>query len=264
MGAHFIIPNSPEITEQPLQIVNYDEVVPSLDEHGDVVFEKDKVTVMLTGLSGHTQSGKRFPADPTWLSPWQLETMGELTHDICDFLSLQYEDSSAPLSIEECKEISLTGTTFQVQEHNVPYTWGDISDFDYSIFHSYILKPNTFFSNTTFEFPSRKNIFSASEKININLTFGLKVKHIQLERLIRCSNNDRVLWMPVANEDVRSEVNFNFEKQLYDSGPNLDGTHYFRAKVYGEEGNLIGWDVTTIYLEEYEKNSPTMTPSQCY
>lgn len=263
LGAHFVIPQSPSLSEWPLQLTRYDDAVPQLDTNGELSLSTEKVTIMLTGLSGKMVSGIRTPASPSWLSPWQLQRMGELVRDICDMLVLEYEDSDNPLSRGECMEISNTGTGFSYQKMDEPFYWGAISDFDPSIFTSYIFHSDQFSGKTVFEYPLKKQIFSKNEPISLNLTFGLRAKSIHFEQLVRCKENNRVLWTTSSQEQVRSKVNFLFEKQVYDAGPNYNGTHYIRAKVYGESGELIGWDLATVYLSDYEESSQNLGPDDC-
>ena len=263
LGAHFVIPQNPSFSEWPLQLARYNDAVPQLSADGKIDLSTDKVIIMLTGLSGRMVAGVRTPASPSWLSPWQLQRMGELVRDICDMLVIEYEDSDSPLSRGECMEISTTGTGFSYQKMDQPFYWGAISDFDPSIFTSYIFHSDQFSGKTVFEYPLKKQIFSKDEPVSLNLTFGLRAKSLHFEHLVRCKENNRVLWTTSSQEQVRSKVNFLFEKRIYDAGPNLNGTHYIRAKVYGESGELIGWDLATVYLSDYEETSQSLGPDAC-
>ena len=263
LGAHFVIPQKESLSKWPLQLARYDDSVPQLTPDGTMELSSDKVIIMLTGLSGRMVSGIRTPASPSWLSPWQLQRMGELVQDICDMLVIEYEDSDNPLSRGECMEIGNGGTGFNYQKMGEPFYWGSISDFDPSIFTSYIFRSDQFSGKTIFEYPLKKQIFSKDEPISLNLTFGLRAKNIHFEHLVRCKENNRVLWTTSSQEQVRSQVNFLFEKRIYDAGPNYNGTHYIRAKVYGENGELIGWDLATVYLSDYEQTSQGLAPDAC-
>ncbi|NRA44130.1 MAG: hypothetical protein HRU09_04130 [Oligoflexales bacterium] len=263
LGAHFIIPQKESLSKWPLQLARYDDSVPQMSADGNIDLSTDKVIIMLTGLSGRMVSGIRTPASPSWLTPWQLQRMGELVQDICDMLVIEYEDSENPLSRGECMEVGTGGTGFSYQKMGEPFYWGAISDFDASIFTSYIFKSDQFSGKTVFEYPLKKQIFSKNEPISLNLTFGLRAKNIHFEHLVRCPENNRVLWTTSSREQVRSQVNFLFEKQLHDAGPNYNGTHYIRAKVFGESGELIGWDLATVYLSDYEQTSQGISPYAC-
>ena len=259
LGAHYIIPQDHTISKNPLQIYLHKYAVPRINSEGGLSYSKDKIVVMLTGIPGRYISGNRSPANPTWLTPWQLQRMGYLVNDIC----LNLEKRNSKVEFNKCKK----NTIFHHVEGDQVFKWGDISDYDFRIFNEYVQHRNLASGKVMFEFPGDRKIFSKEENVSLNLSFGLQAHHIQLERLIRCPNTNRVMWTIVAKEDVRARKSLIFEKAIYDAGPNLNGTHYFRAKVYGKNGTLselLGWDLSSVFIHDFEPGSPILTADDCF
>ena len=51
--------------------------------------------------------------------------------------------------------------------------------------------------------------------------------------------------------------------RVWDAGPNGNGTQFFRAKVYSRD-QLIGWDMSEVYLSQYEtEQQDEMTLEVC-
>lgn len=260
LGAHYVIPQNNDIIDTPLQLNVHDDAVAKLDSLGKKTHASSKIVVMLTGHSGRVVGGTRDVVNPAWISKWQLKRMGELVHDICDRLVYNSRYNEQPLELAKCIQIG-QGTHFQYGIAN-EVLWGDILDFDPLIFKSYVDYPDGLSGQTAFEFPTRSNIFSAGNKVKLNLLFDIRTQHIELERLVRCPNN-KVVWASVSSDNVRSEVSFRFTKQYWDAGPNNNGSHFFRAKVYASTGEMIGWDLGTTYLKDFEDSEQSMTPRDC-
>ncbi|MCB9228440.1 MAG: hypothetical protein H6618_02420 [Deltaproteobacteria bacterium] len=258
MGAHYLVPSSANISEMPLQIYPHDEAVPVTDSQGRMNFSQDEVVIALTGLSGKIRDGVRKSANPLWLSEFQLRNLNALTDYICDRLA--YDNPQ--ITRIGCLETG-NGIHFQTNPANTPLTWGDIPDFDPIIFHSYIGNRHSLSGKTVIEHPDNKRIYKSGDAVRLNLTFGLRAKSLELERLIRCPDNERAYWSVIDREMIRSQNSFMFEKTILGSGPNQDGNHYFRAKVFDEDNQLLGWDQAHIYITDYEPGPDPVFPGDC-
>lgn len=265
LGAHFIIPKDEGLSEFPLQAFLHKDAVPYLDGNGEKSLRQDKIVIMLTGHGGSISAGKRLTAEPNWMNNWQLQRMGELVRDVCDRLSRDDnpdDPDDGGISFNDCVTVG-KGTQFQYQGDRDEYLWGDILDFDRSIFKSYVEFPNALSGKAVFEYPDGKQIFEKEEEIALNLTFELKVHYVELERLIRCKNG-KVKWRIIDDADpMGQELEYMFSKLIRNSGPNLNGTHFFRAKAFGRNGNLLGWDLAQVYLKGYNNDNPVVTPGMC-
>ena len=258
MGAHYIIPSDHDVSSTPLQLALHNQAVPMTDTDGSLTFSLDEVVVMLTGASGKVSNGIRNPADPLWMNPRQFQSLRTLTDLICDRLAYHHQD----LTRQQCLETG-SGTIFKHQKAGEAFQWGQIPDYDPVIFESYIGSRNTLSGKTVFEFPGNKKIYQKGETVSLNLTFGLQAYALELERLIRCPDSERVSWSVIARELVTSQNNFVFEKKLFGSGPNLNGTQFFRAKIFDAESKLLGWDLATIYLKDFNKEPEPVFPNDC-
>ena len=143
-----------------------------------------------------------------------------------------------------------------------PFRWGQILDFDLSIFKTYIEVAGALASDTVLEFSRDNKLYAAGESVQFQLKFETKVKFIELEKLVRCSDS-RIFWAPIASEDVRGSSSFLFEKKFWDKGPNGDGTQYLRAKVFGENEELIGWDLNRFNVQNTDSSEQAQYPRVC-
>ncbi len=256
LEAHYIIPPNDDITPEAFQVSKHHNAVKVTDKRGRTDFVTDAVVIMLTGQSGRIVNGFRDPGHPTWFSKWQLEQMGNIVNDVC--ISLE---NDGYVSTQECLKEG-TGVRFQIQGSSENFRWGDIADFDPLIFYSYIYKPGGLDGETVFELSNQTGEYQAGQEIPIKLLFNRQVKHIELERLVRCQDQ-KLTWALISREEVRSQSQFTFLKKLWDSGANGDGSQYLRAKVYNQDNELIGWDISEIILKGYEKEASAIAPDAC-
>lgn len=255
---HYIIPQDSELTDYPLQLSLHEDAIST--EINESKSPSYKIMIMLSGYSGRLIAGARQHIYPMWLSKWQLARMGELVIDICHKLIADY-GNRYPFSLSECSEES-KGVHFRTQDKNSPIRWGDILDFDERIFSTYLHAPEGLAGETAFQFSSKELTYTAGTPIRFELMFQPRVQYVEIERLVRCSS-ERAVWAPVGTTDVRSQVKLPFEKFLWDSGPNANGEQFFKAKVYNNEGQLLGWDVGQIYLQKYETTKPSLNYTAC-
>jgi hypothetical protein len=82
LGAHYLIPQSEELSGIPLQINKHNIAVGMLTPQGKKIYSK-RVVLMLVGQAGRIVHGLRNPADPTWYTHWQLSRLGNLIREIC-------------------------------------------------------------------------------------------------------------------------------------------------------------------------------------
>ncbi|MEZ4741147.1 MAG: hypothetical protein R3B45_01645 [Bdellovibrionota bacterium] len=256
MEAHYIIPRNSEEVEEPVQITKHRNTILLTDKNGAVKEISDAIVIMLVGNSGRIVEGHRNPANPRWLTKWQIQRMGEVINDVCRNLEENYN-----VKIEKCLKLN-QGVTFQQQESDEPFLWGDVADFDSLIFESYVNNPGGLLGETVFDLPKEKLVYSAGDTIPLRILFRPSVNHIEIEKLVRCPDQ-KVVWAPVISADVRSQTSFKTEKKLYDAGPNKNGNQFFRAKVYDRDGSLVGWDTAEIYLKNFEENDTSLTPKTC-
>jgi hypothetical protein len=257
LEAHYVIPPSAEFTLEPLQLTKHHNTVRLSDRKGRIDFVTDGVVVMLTGHSGRIVDGYRKPGNPTWFTKWQLEQMGNLINDIC--LTLERDGFT---TLGECVKLN-SGVRFQEQGRSENVRWGDIPDFDPLIFYTYVEKPGGLDGETGFDVTSLAGGFLAGQEIPIKLMFNRQVKHIELERIVRCQD-EKLTWALVGREEVRSENQFIFKKRFWDAGPNGNGSQYLRARVYGTDGQLIGWHIAEFFLRDFEQERSVVSPEACY
>ena len=261
MLAHYIIPSDDTIIETPIQIAHHRNSLIYTDKKGQDTFTDNKIIIMLTGDSGRLYgNNNREPANPSWVSKWQLKRMGELVLDICDRLDYEAELEGKDFAVEECSTIG-KGLSFRTDENYGYQHWGDIADFDPAIFHSYIQHPEGLEGSTKINIINHELEIPAGKALDLQLTFQPRVYRVELEQLVRCSDS-RVVWSPVSVDYVRSSLKYDFKKFIWDSGPNRNGSHFYRAKVYGAEGMLLGWDTVNFFITNYEQiETPAITSS---
>ena len=257
-GAHYFIPPSSSITDMPLQIAPHSEAVPVSTDQGKTKFSDNEIIIALTGLSGKVRDGVRNPANPLWLTEFQLQNLRALTDYVCDRLA--YHNPN--LTRATCLQTG-SGIVFDHRKEGERWSWGQIPDFSPVIFNSYIGSDQSLSGKTIFELPDNQKIYKDGEKVSIRLAFGLRARSLELEQLIRCPGSKRVHWSVISREQINAQSSFLFEKSLFGSGPNENGSHYFRAKVFDSENKLLGWGQTTVFLTDYEPGPGPVFPGDC-
>ncbi|MBP6218120.1 MAG: hypothetical protein KA436_06005 [Oligoflexales bacterium] len=253
LAAHYLISSEASINELPLQLAMHENPLYRPDSS-----DPSPVRIMLTGYSGVLEDGRRGQLKPTWFSKWQLERMSELVTDICNRLSAEYGANDE----DSCSQKGL-GVRFQSQKQGDLFHWGDVLDFDKTLFHAYINPKEPLPGLTSFSFSKDDSTYEAGTPIRFDLNFQSTVQRVELERLSRCPNQETV-WLPLSQNEVRSQSKIQFETHLWDAGPNHDGSHFLKAKVYGKKGQLLGWDITQIQIAKYEDDKDSaMIPSNC-
>ena len=266
LGAHFAIPDTlaPDIFERALQIHDLHEVVQQTNGLGQVEEIRDSVVIMMTGNSGRYVNGVRMRANPNWLTESQLQLLGNVVNDAC--LTIFPDDEEGQ---KRCKNSEGSGSIdFRSQGASKVYQWGQIADYEGSIFSSYVREPGRK-AGTTFEFMDQRQQFRAGEPVNFAVNFGNNAKFIVLQRLVRCPD-ERLTWNSELQFSLRSQSRYDFSNlvRLYDSGPNRNGEQFLRAMVYGNQRELLGWATDNVHITDFEKggsgdSSSAVAPTSC-
>lgn len=259
LAAHYVIPQDRRIFTKVVQVALHKEVIMVTNAKGEDVAVQDAIVIMLVGNSGRSVSGARNPAIPTWFSDRQLRSMAQVVNDVCTLMA----QSNSEVDRDEC--MSTTGdkgVQFRAQAESEEYRWGDIADFDRTIFDAYIKNPSGLSSEVGFEFEDDYRQFEAGEEIPLALAFDSSARKLELERLNRCPNG-KVVWEPVRITSVQAQKQATFYEIFYDSGPNRNGDQFFRARMYGKDGRLTGWTIDQIYLENFDPEPSVASEKYC-
>lgn len=260
LSAHYIVPSDQTQFDRVIQVADRSEPMINTNSRGENVPVDDAVVVMLVGHSGRNILGEREPAIPTWFNSQQLGLMGQLIDNICAVLSKEDPEN---VNYEECLSLdSDKGVRFRNQGESEEYRWGDIPDYDSSIFGAYLRSPGGLGTEVAFEFSKGKRQFTAGKTIPLTILFNSSVKAVELERLARCPDG-KVVWETVRNQPVRGERKITFKETYFDSGPNRNGDQFFRARVYGKDSLLIGWAIDQIFLSKYEPEESWASEKYC-
>jgi hypothetical protein len=260
LAAHYIIPQDDSVFSDIIQVADHHEAVIVTNSAGEDVPVTDSIVVMLVGSSGRNISGRRIPANPTWFTHYQLERMRLAIDNICTLLAAA-PVAGVEVNREQCMAFDGdSGLYFRSQGPSEEYRWGDIADYDRSIFQANFR--STPKQSVAFEFQSKNRIFQAGQNIPLLMHVGPDANDLTVERLARC-NNGKVVWVTVRNRQVFGETKVTLDEILHDAGPNDNGEHFFRMKVFGRDGLLTGWAVDKIHLQNYKNKSLFASEEQC-
>ncbi len=260
LAAHYVIPQDDSVFSDIIQVADHHEAVIITNSAGEDVPVTDSVVVMLVGNSGRNLSGKRVPANPTWFTYYQLERMRYAIDSICTYLANTPTDGVV-VNRDECMSFDGDhGLFFRSQGASEEYRWGDIADYDRAIFQANFR--STPKQSVAFEFANKTRIFQAGQTIPLLMLVGSDANDLTVERLARCSNG-KVVWITVRNRQVVGETKVVLDEILHDAGPNDNGEHFFRMKVFGRDGLLTGWAVDKVHLQNFKKKSLFATEDQC-
>lgn len=261
LNAHYIIPPDDSLVNKPLQISKHKSALLLTNNAGEPVSVQNAIIIMLVGDSGRYIQGKRVSANPKWLTNWQLVKLGFLVRGICNTLPNINEN----VDINRCMTPGVDGgVQFLHQGNSEEYQWGDIPDYDQSIFWTFTKTADTLAGDIAIKYPGNKKLFQAGAPIKLNLQFFKGTSMIEIESLERCPNN-KLIWWGMQRHYVRNLTSKNLDIELYHKGPNGNGQHYFRAKAYDIDENLLGWSVNDLYIENYDqdkKGNATITACQ--
>lgn len=247
LAAHYVIPQDKSIFSEIIQVADHHEAVVVTNSTGEDVPVTDAIVVMLVGNSGRNISGKRMPANPTWFTYYQLDMMRYAIDKICDNLVSKPADG-VTVNRDECiAPEGDNGVRFRQQGASEEYRWGDIADFDKTIFEAYFRNRSGLQESVAFEFPNKNRQFQAGGNIPLVMHVGPSAHNLEVERLTRC-HNGTVVWETIRNRQVLGETKVTLNEILHDAGPNGNGQQFFRMRVYGRDGLLTGWAVDQVFL----------------
>ncbi len=265
LGAHYIIPSTFEPLDKSmhmdrvLQVNSHAKIVNLTNEKGEKIEINDAIVIMLVGSSGRYVNGVRQSADPTWFNSLQLKYLGRVVNDLCAYL-----EKTAGVNRNECSNPKHeNGVKFQVQGNHEKILWGDIPDFDELIFSSYIFSPEGLGGELKFIFENGKKEFLAKDPITLNLEMQLRAKLIEIEELVRCPDHKNLTWYRIRRENIRSTNKVKITDNIYDKGPNENGEHFYRALLYGNKNELMGWAIDRIMVQGFDDDNGTVAPKVC-
>ncbi|MCX6108992.1 MAG: hypothetical protein NTZ90_05230 [Proteobacteria bacterium] len=252
LAAHYIIPPIDQSNDgtlnKVLQVADHKQVLILTDHKGGNTPVEDAIVIMLVGNSGRLIAGSRQPALPNWFSDLQLRAMGQLINDVCTLMAQQ--DSG--VNRDHCRSPSDDqGVHFRYQDKSEEYRWGDIADFDPTIFAAYVKSPGGLGTEIKFDFPGGKHQFQAGDPLPLSLLFDSTARTLELERLNRCPSG-KVVWEPLQTLQVRGLTALSLTQAFHDSGANRNGDQFFRIRAYGKDSHLIGWSIDEVLQQGYE------------
>ncbi len=234
LGAHYLVPQTEELSGIPLQINKHNVAVGMLTPQGAKTYS-NRVVLMLVGQAGRIIQGVRNPADPTWYTHWQLSRLGNLIREIC----LDLEQTQG-LDADACqRDVQVQHTTAGQSFH-----WGDVLDYDPMIFSHYAKNPGP---ADALHVQLEKTVYEKGETIPFHLTFPLQTQTVEIEQLVRCSEND-LRWTMIDSQEVSNLDQLDSFKKFFHVGPNQDGQQFVRIKIYGDQQALLGWDTRSLFL----------------
>jgi hypothetical protein len=269
LAAHYVIPPLVSSSDgaadknlnQVLQVAHTNQALILTDDTGQNVPVEDAIVIMLVGESGKAVNGARMPAIPTWFTDAQLRAMGQLVNDACTLLA----QNDKTVNRDQC--MSTTGdlgVRFHYQNTSEEYRWGDIADYDPTIFDAYVKNPGGLNMAVAFDFAQSVHQFKAGADIPLKILYDSSARVIELERLGRCPTTNKVVWEPVRNEEVDgSATSSTYDEKYFDSGPNSDGDQFFRVRVYDQNGVLTGWSIDQAYLTGFAPAATFASQEEC-
>ncbi|NRA66334.1 MAG: hypothetical protein HRU19_17745 [Pseudobacteriovorax sp.] len=252
LQAHYVIPPDETLISNPIKILQHRTPVVLTNDLGRPELISDAVVIMLVGDSGRYVNGDRLISNPLWFTNYQLKTLGNIVFGICELM----KQDNPQVDIQECKTPGVErGVQFTVQGDSETYRWGNIPDFTKDIFWTYIKDPDELAGSAGFIFPQDNKIFQAGEPINFAVEFIRGASKVEIELLESCENGKSV-WSRLQTHFIRDTARLDLDTVLYQKGPNGNGRHFLRALIYDDQNRLSAWQITDLYLENFESGSP--------
>lgn len=262
LQAHYVIPPDQSVVEKPLQVAAHEDIVQLTNNRGDTTIIDNAIVIMLVGQSGRYVGGVRNFADPTWFTNWQLSHLGAIASAVCS----KMKEKNDAIDHNKCMAPGQeNGVMFQHQGSSDFYQWGDIPDYDETIFWAYLKSAdNMIDGEASLTLSQNRKAFQAGENIGLRATFQIGAKQLHLERAIRCDgDNQKLVWATARTEPVRSKTTFDFTQNVLDGGPNGNGRQFYRILVYDGQNQLIGWSVVDFYVTKFDEDSAPAVPKTC-
>lgn len=254
LQAHYLIPANGRVIDYPLQVTHHEKLVTVTGKDGQPEIQTDKIVIMLVGNSGRVTNNVRFPAEATWQDGFQLEWLSYMIEELCSN-HLGLSDAG---SIEKCRDPFSPERRIAFRIKDEPRTfahhrWGDIPDFDKSIYAAYLQKPQRF--QTTLTTTNDRQHFASGELITLLFPSDGRNYYV-LEKLVRCHDSQRLVWVAVSQGESTTTGHQQFQIKFYDSGTNGDGRQFLRAKAFTGE-TLVSWATTSLYIYGYDNERET-------
>lgn len=249
MQAHYVIPPDDSLLVHPVKVLQHKSPVTLLNNEGRPELVTDAVVIMLVGNSGRVVNGERTQTNPSWYTAKQLRMMGMIVQGACELIAQE----NPSVDVESCRTPG-TGVIFADPAEHAVFQYGDIPDFDNSIFSAFVRNPtNADNAPLDIQMPGNAKLFPAGNPITINFTFLTGTSKLEVQRLERCSSG-KTVWTTVQTLPLRSATQKSINVTLYDQGPNKNGQQFLRGLTYGSDGLMMGWAVADFFLSNFDRN----------
>ena len=261
LQAHYIIPANANVIDYPLQVAPHDRRLLVTTPDGQAELQQDKIVIMLSGHSGRIVDNVRVAADPTWQSGFQLEWLGYMVKELCTaHLGLR-----STTQIQSCSNLQHTDTRVEFRVNQAGpkanHRWGEIADFDRNIYTAYLQQPQQLQTEFIWLDQRTNGKYSRGETIRLALPSNGRNWYV-LEKLVRCPNNGKLLYVPVTQSESNASGQQQFSVMFYDRGPNGDGTQFLRAKVFKQD-KLQAWAVGRLKIADYDQEADSIYYEGC-
>ena len=85
-----------------------------------------------------------------------------------------------------------------------------------------------------------------------------EVQKVTIEYLERCYNQ-KLIWSPLQTHFVRNTQHKNFNFTFYNAGPNQNGEHFLRTRIYDHDNRLIGWSINNFMIKGFDTENISYT-----
>ncbi len=261
LQAHYIIPANNDVIDYPLQVAHHDLQVTVTAPDGQPETQPDKIVIMLSGSSGRIVDNVRVAADPTWQSGFQLEWLGYMVKELCTaHLGLRNTTH-----IQNCSNPQHADTRVELRVNQAGtkanHRWGEIADFDRNIYAAYLQQPQSLQKQFVWLDQRTNGKYGRGETIRFSLPSHGRNWYV-LEKLVRCPNNGKLLYVPVTQHESNASGQQQFSVIFYDRGPNGNGTQFLRAKVFKQE-KLQAWAVGSLKIADYDQEADSIYYEGC-
>ena len=152
-----------------------------------------------------------------------------------------------------------------VFHHRLPeaasYRWGQIPDFDETIFYEYARKQNTE-SEASMEFPIPTKRYQAGQEFSFHVRFPISTRVVRLEQAVRCADG-KLIWAPFYTVEQKNKVMRTITTEIHNSGPNNDGHQFLRLMAYDIDENLVAWAIDDLFVHSFESGFSIQDPKAC-
>lgn len=253
IGGHYLIPGDDSIIEKPIQLTYHDQPVIKTGGNGETMLELDAITIILAGKSGHYRAGKRFQANPTWFTDYQLRQMAGILDQVCRVI---HPPADNPTAFNECKTpgaASDLAPRFYVRRANEEFKWGQIPDFNKSIVWRFLQDPGSMTGGVSVNHRADGGLYVARKPIELDIELPIGTKVLRVDYAARCPD-DKIVWQIARRDAIESGTNERVSLNLFGKGPNDNGEHFLRLLATDINGKLLGWQTTRLTVTGFRKD----------